>query len=256
MAMMAKIAAITLADEEGQFAVQQALAKRAGAEFAAEVFDTLEKRAAEAQAQYEFEKGAQAAEEMIGDLQEEQGAQDAEAALAEMGAGAEPPAPEQAEGGEAAAVMDPQAAVEALSQYDDAEIIEACKELEDEGVLEPGTADALVGAAAAEGGEPTAVDSDAAMEDALTEAIENGQISEEDIQALVDAAGGGEPPAEPVPAEPAPAEPAPAEPAPEEEKVASAKKASAEAVMKKVAAVLKRAQARNKARAILANLRK
>lgn len=247
MAMMAKIAAITLADDEGQQAVQAALAKRAGAEFAAEVFDTLEKRAAEEQARFEFMKGAQAAEDMIGDLQEAQGAADAESALGMMAPGGEAPAAPEAPGGEAPAVMDPQQAAEALSEFSDEEIIEACKELEDEGVLQPGTTDALVGAAAGEGGSPTAIDSDAALEDALTEAIANGEISEEDLQSVISSVEGGEPSGDTQAEQPAEQ--------PAEEKAASAnvKKDPAD-VMRKIAGVLKKADARVKARKIITQL--
>lgn len=204
MALMAKIAAITLADEEGQMAVQAALTKRAGAEFANEVLDTLEKRAAEEEAYAEFIKGAQDAEAMIGDLQEAQGAADAEQAMGDLqaaqgaadaeaalaGAGA-------AEAGDAMSIED--AAAE-LDNYSADEIVEAVQELAQEGQIPPDQAEAVIQAVteAAQGeGDPGEV-TEEDLAEAIVEAVESGELSEEDAQALVQAIAeeGGDPAAD------------------------------------------------------------
>ena len=194
MAMLAKIAAITLADEEGQMAVQAALTKRAGAEFANEILDVLEKRAADEQARYEFEKGAQDAEAMIGDLQEAQGAADAEQALADAGiAAGDEAAAAGAAGDDAGSIED---AAAALDDYSADEIVEAVQELADEGQIPPEQAQAVVEAvteaAQAEGNPGEVSEEDVA--EALTEAVESGELTEEDAQALVQAIaeGGGD----------------------------------------------------------------
>ena len=189
MALMAKIAAITLADEEGQLAVQQALTKRAGAEFAEEVLDILEKRAAEEQAAYEFEKGAQDAEAMIGDLQEAQGAADAEAALGAQGDAMA----DDAGAAEAGAVDD---AAAALDDYSAEEIVEAVNELAQEGQIPPEQAQAVI-EAVSQGAEGEGSPEDISEEDlaeAIVEAVESGELTEEDAQALVQAIseGGGD----------------------------------------------------------------
>lgn len=196
MALMAKIAAITLADEEGQLAVQAALTKRAGAEFAAEVLDTLEKRAAEEQARWEFEKGAQDAEAMIGDMQEAQGAADAEQAMGDMA---------EAQGADAAAAGDEAAAAgdegmaeedaaAALDDYSADEIVEAVQELAQEGQIPPEQAEAVI-QAVTEGAGEEGSDEDISEEDladAIVEAVESGELSEEDAQALVQAIAEGD----------------------------------------------------------------
>jgi hypothetical protein len=236
MAMMAKIAAITLADEEGQLAVQSALTKRAGAEFAAEVFGILEKRAAEERARYEFEKGAQDAEAMIGDLQEAQGAADAEAALA--GAADAAPA-EPAMGADEAAA--------ALNDFSADEVAEAVQELADEGQIDPATAqqvaEAVQGAAAAEGASTDVSEDDLA--DALTEAIDSGELTVEDAQALISSLSEGasdgaavEELKSDVAGDAAPAEAAPEE-SPEAEKAAAVKKAAAKEMATKLVDAIK-----------------
>ncbi len=173
MALMAKIAAITLADEEGQFAVQQALVKRAGAEFTKEIFDVLEKRAAEEQAAWEFEKGAQDAEAMIGDMQEAQGAADAEAAL---GAGAA--------GEEAGSVED---AAAALDDYSAEEIVKAVQDLAQEGAIPPEQAEAVISTvteSAGEEGSPEDI-SEEDVAEVLVQAVEEGRMQPEQAQAVV-----------------------------------------------------------------------
>jgi len=194
MGMLAKIAAITLADEEGQFAVQQALTKRAGAEFAKEVIELLEKQAAEEQAQYEFEKGAQDAESMIGDLQEAQGAQDAEAALGDaaeaQGAADAEAALAGGEGGDVGGgELSPEEAASALDEFSADEIVEAVQDLASEGTIDQETAAAItqaVSEGAQDEGAPDDISEDDVAE-AITEAIESGELSEEDAQALVQA---------------------------------------------------------------------
>lgn len=240
MSMLAKIAAITLADEEGQLAVQAALTKRAGAEFAAEVLDIIEKRAQE---QAAFEKGAQDAEAMIGDLQEAQGAADAEAALGDQAS---------AEGDPAAAAVDDAAAAGdegaaagdelSLDDFSPEEVAEAVQEMAQEGQISPEDAQAVVEAVQGQAAETGEADdlSEEELAGALEEAISNGQLTDEDVQEIVQAlseggadegavqqlagdvgdgaaAGGGEPAAEG-------GEPPAGEPAAEEgEKAASAK---------------------------------
>lgn len=194
MAMLAKIAAITLADEEGQMAVQAALTKRAGAEFANEILDVLEKRAAAEQARYEFEKGAQDAEAMIGDLQEAQGAADAEQALADAGAAAGDEAAAAGAAGDDAGAMED--AATALDDYSADEIVEAVQELAQEGQIPEDQAQAVIESVtqAAQGeGDPGEV-SEEDVAEALTEAVESGELTEEDAQALVQAIaeGGGD----------------------------------------------------------------
>jgi len=190
MALMAKIAAITLADDEGQLAVQQALTKRAGAEFAEEVLDILEKRAAEEQARYEFEKGAQDAEALIGDMQEAQGAADAEAAMGDLA--------------EAQGAADAEAALadgaDDLDNYSADEIVEAVEGLAQEGVIPEDQAQAIVEAvsaeAAGEGAQGDIPEEDVA--EVLTQAVESGELTEEDAQAVASAIaeGGGDPEAD------------------------------------------------------------
>jgi hypothetical protein len=198
MAMMAKIAAITLADEEGQLAVQQALTKRAGAEFAEEVLDILEKRAAEEQAAWEFEKGAQDAEAMIGDMQEAQGAADAEAAMGDLAEANDAAAAEAgAAGDEGGSVED---AAAALDDYSAEEIVEAVNELAQEGQIPPEQAQAVIEAVTqgAEGeGSPEDISEDDLAE-AIVQAVDSGEMTEEDAQALVQAIseGGGDPEAD------------------------------------------------------------
>jgi len=195
MALMAKIAAITLADEEGQFAVQQALTKRAGAEFANEVLDVLEKRAAEEQAAWEFEKGAQDAEAMIGDMQEAQGAADAEAAMGDLaeaqGAADADAALAGAAGDEGAAEAD---AAAALEDYSAEEIVQAVQELAQEGQIPPEQAEAVVQAVTEGAQEEGAADdiTEEDLADAIVEAVESGELSEEDAQALVQAISEGD----------------------------------------------------------------
>lgn len=189
MAMMAKIAAITLADEEGQLAVQAALTKRAGAEFANEVLDILEKRAAEEQARYEFEKGAQDAEAMIGDMQEAQGAADAEQAIGDLaGAQGAAGAEEALGGGEGeGGEMSEDEAAEAIDDYSADEIIEAVQELAEEGQIPEDQAQAVIESisegAGEEGSEEDISEEDLA--EAIVQAVESGELSEEDAQALV-----------------------------------------------------------------------
>ena len=181
MGLLAKIAAITLADEEGQWAVQQALTKRAGAEFAMEVLDTLEKRAAEAQARADFIKGAQDAEQMIGDAQEAQGAADAEAALGVQ------------DDASAAQALDSPEAQEALAneldQYSPEEIAQAVQDLADEGQIPPEQAQEVIqevmSGAQAEG-QPDEI-SEEDLAEVITQAVEEGKINPEDAQALVQA---------------------------------------------------------------------
>ena len=188
MALMAKIAAITLADEEGQMAVQAALTKRAGAEFANDVLDALEKRAAEEEAYAEFVKGAQDAEAMIGDLQEAQGAADAEQALGDLQEAQGAADAEAALAGGADAMDLDQAAAE-LDNYSADEIVEAVQELAQEGQIPPDQAEAVIQAVseAAQGeGDPGEV-TEEDLAEALVEAIESGELSQEDAQALVQA---------------------------------------------------------------------
>ena len=204
MALMAKIAAITLADEEGQMAVQAALTKRAGAEFANDVLDALEKRAAEEEAYAEFVKGAQDAEAMIGDLQEAQGAADAEQALGDLQEAQGAADAEQALGDlqEAQGAADAEAALAGgadamdldqaaaeLDNYSADEIVEAVQELAQEGQIPPDQAEAVIQAVseAAQGeGDPGEV-TEEDLAEALVEAIESGELSQEDAQALVQA---------------------------------------------------------------------
>lgn len=198
MAMMAKIAAITLADEEGQLAVQQALTKRAGAEFAEEVLDILEKRAAEEQAAWEFEKGAQDAEAMIGDMQEAQGAADAEAAMGDLAEANGAAATEAGAAGDEAGSIEDAAA--ALDDYSAEEIVEAVNELAQEGQIPPEQAQAVIEAVTqgAEGeGSPEDISEDDLAE-AIVQAVDSGEMTEEDAQALVQAIseGGGDPEAD------------------------------------------------------------
>lgn len=181
MLTMAKIASIALADEEGQMAIQKALTKRAGADFAAELFDVLEKRAAEKQAQLDFEKGAQDAEAMLGDLEEAQGAADAEAALADAGAGAPDEGSDlPAEGGEDEGAPD-------LSQFSADELAAAAQELADDGTITQEDAQAIIEAvseSAEAEGSPDDL-SEEEMAEAFDEAMANGQLTEEDAQALI-----------------------------------------------------------------------
>lgn len=219
MEVMAKIASIALADEEGQIAIEKCLHKRAGADFTAELFGVLEKRAAEKQAQLDFEKGAQDAEAMLGDLEEAQGAADAEEALAGAAAeGGDEGAPEDAglddaglEGGGDEEVPD-------LSQFSADQLAEAAQELAADGTITQDDADAIIEAvsesAAEEGGEDDL--SEEEMADAFDQAMANGQLTEEDAQAIIQQlsdegadggaveelagdVGGGEPAAAPEP---------------------------------------------------------
>lgn len=173
MGLLAKIAAITLADEEGQWAVQQALTKRAGAEFAKEMLDTLEKRAAEAQAQEDFIKGAQDAEAMIGDMQEAQGAQDAEQAIGDM---------QEAQGAEDAE----QALVDELDQYSPEEIADAVQQLANEGNIPPEAAQQVISEidSSAQAEEPSDEISEEDLAEVITQAVEAGKLTPEDAQAL------------------------------------------------------------------------
>jgi len=191
MALMAKIAAITLADEEGQLAVQAALTKRAGAEFANELLDTLEKRAAEEQAAWEFEKGAQDAEAMIGDMQEAQGAADAEAAMGDLQEAQDAAAAAGAEGEEAGSVED---AAAALDDYSSDEIVEAVQELAQEGQIPEDQAQAVIQAVTEGAGEEGSAEdiSEDDLAEAIVEAVESGELSEEDAQALVQAISEGD----------------------------------------------------------------
>lgn len=236
MAMLAKIAAITLADEEGQLAVQSALTKRAGAEFAAEVLDTLEKRAAE---QAAFEKGAQDAEAMIGDAQEAQGAADAEAALADAGA-AEGADAAAVEGGDAEdGVGDELDEGASLDDFSPEEVAEAVQEMAQDGQISPEDAQAVIEAIQEQAGEQGEADdlSEEELAEQLQAAVDNGQLTEEDLQNVIQelseggadegavnelagdvGAEGGDAGIDPTEAE---------EPADEGEKAASAKKASA-----------------------------
>lgn len=234
MAMLAKIAAITLADEEGQLAIQSALTKRAGAEFAAEVLDTLEKRAAEA----EFEKGAQDAEAMIGDAQEAQGAADAEEALgaAEEAQGA---ADAEAALADAGAAGDELGEEASLDDFSPEEVAEAVQEMAQDGQISPEDAQAVIEAVQAQAGEEGGADdlSEEELAEQLQAAVDNGQLTEEDLQNVIQelseggadegavnelagdvGAEGGDAGVDPTEAE---------EPADEGEKAASAKKASA-----------------------------
>ena len=200
MAMLAKIAAITLADEEGQLAVQSALTKRAGAEFAAEVLDTLEKRAAEA----EFEKGAQDAEAMIGDAQEAQGAADAEEALgaAEEAQGAADAEEALGAAEEAQGAADAEAALggdaedgagdeldegASLDDFSPEEVAEAVQEMAQDGQISPEDAQAVIEAVqeqAAEQGEADDL-SEEELAEQLQAAVDNGQLTEEDLQNVI-----------------------------------------------------------------------
>jgi hypothetical protein len=196
MALMAKIAAITLADEEGQFAVQQALTKRAGAEFAEEVLDTLEKRAEEEELNYAWIKGAEDAEQMIGNIQEAQGAADAEEALGNAAEAQGVADAEEAMGDVEDAECDENAECDQddeddgeLDDYSPDEIIEAVQELADEGTIPPEQAQEVISAvsgAAQEDGNPGEV-SEEDLAEAIVEAVESGELSEEDAQALVEA---------------------------------------------------------------------
>lgn len=180
MSLLAKIAAITLADEEGQFAVQQALTKRAGANFAAEVLDTLEKRAEE-QEQLDFIKGAADAEALIGDAEEAQGAADAEELMAD-GIGQEKGCCEETPDTE-------NQGSDSLDDYSPDEIIEAVQELADDGTIPQEQALEVISAvsgAAQEDGNPGEV-SEEDLAEAIVEAVESGELSEEDAQALVEA---------------------------------------------------------------------
>lgn len=181
MGLLAKIAAITLADEEGQWAVQQALTKRAGAEFAMEVLDTLEKRAAEEQARADFIKGAQDAEQMIGDAQEAQGAADAEAALGVQ---------DDASAAQALGSPEAQEALASeLDQYSPEEIAQAVQDLAAEGQIPPEQAQEVIqevmSGAQAEG-QPDEI-SEEDLAEVITQAVEEGKIKPEDAQALVQA---------------------------------------------------------------------
>lgn len=198
MALMAKIAAITLADEEGQQAVQAAIAKRAGTEFAEEIFDVLEKKAAEAEAEAQFTKGAQDAEAMIGDLQEAQGAEDAEAMLG--GAGDAAAAEADAAGAEGDAPMSFEEAAAALDDYSAEEIVSTVQELADEGSLPPEQAESVIeavtAAAEAEGSPEDISEEDVA--EALIQAVESGNMTLEQAQAVAEGVseGGGDPEAD------------------------------------------------------------
>lgn len=198
MALMAKIAAITLADEEGQQAVQAAIAKRAGAEFANDIMDTLEKRAAEEQAAWEFEKGAQDAEAMIGDLQEAQGAEDAEAMLG--GAGDAAAAEAGAASAEGDIPMSGEEAAAALPDYSADEIVQAVNDLAADGTIPADQAqeiiDSVAQAAGAEGSPEDISEEDVA--EALIQAVESGNMTPEQAQAVAEGVseGGGDPEAD------------------------------------------------------------
>ena len=254
MAMLAKIAAITLADEEGQLAVQSALTKRAGAEFAADVLNVLEQRSNEYAS---FEKGAQAAEEMIGDLQEAQGAADAEAALADAGV-ADAAA---ADAGADAAAADVAGADDgaSLDDFSPEEVAQAVQEMAADGQISPEDAQAVIEAvqeqAASEGEADDLGEEELAG--ALEEAINNGELTEEDVQGIVQALSegaadegavqelasdvtGGDAAPDPTESE---------EPADEGEKEASAKKTAA--AKKPAKPSVKRASARDLAAKII-----
>lgn len=198
MALMAKIAAITLADEEGQQAVQAAIAKRAGAEFAEEIFDVLEKKAAEAEAEAQFIKGAQDAEAMIGDLQEAQGAEDAEAMLG--GAGDAAAAEAGAAGAEGDIPMSEEEAAAALQDYSADEIVQAVNDLATDGTIPADQAqyiiDSVTQAAGAEGSPEDISEEDVA--EALIQAVESGDMTPEQAQAVAEGVseGGGDPEAD------------------------------------------------------------
>ena len=198
MALMAKIAAITLADEEGQQAVQAAIAKRAGAEFAEEIFGILEKKAAEAEAEAQFTKGAQDAEAMIGDLQEAQGAEDAEAMLG--GAGDAAAAEAGAAGAEGDIPMSEEEAAAALQDYSADEIVQAVNDLAADGTIPADQAqniiDSVTQAAGAEGSPEDISEEDVA--EALIQAVESGNMTLEQAQAVAQGVseGGGDPQAD------------------------------------------------------------
>lgn len=192
MALMAKIAAITLADEEGQWAVQQALTKRAGAEFAEEILDLLEKRAQEEQAAADYAQGAADAEAMLGDMEEAQGAADAEAMIGGM---------EEAQGAADAEALlanaseedleaaSAEAMTRTLEDYSTEEIAEAVSELAAEGQIPEDQASELL-ATLSEDSDGATADGEVTEEDlaeAIVEAVESGELTEEDAQALVQA---------------------------------------------------------------------
>lgn len=192
MALMAKIAAITLADEEGQWAVQQALTKRAGAEFAEEILDLLEKRAQEEQAAADYAQGAADAEAMLGDMEEAQGAADAEAMIGGM---------EEAQGAADAEALlanaseedleaaSAEAMTRTLEDYSTEEIAEAVSELAAEGQIPEDQASELL-ATLSESPDGATADGEVTEEDlaeAIVEAVESGELTEEDAQALVQA---------------------------------------------------------------------
>lgn len=259
--VLAKIAAITLADERGANIARQILNERAGEEACQSAFDFITKQAAAAD---DYVKGAEYAEKCAAAvLQRAQPFNARERMLEKI---AQVMGPDMAGMADGAGMPEGDAAVspEEVGMPEDVspeEIAAAVEEAVKAGVVDEETAAQIMGELQSAGGEAGALGDDegATLEQLAQEidqAVASGDMTPEEAEAVISAiieesaggapAGGAEPPAEAPPAEepPAPAKedkPADDKPA-DDEKKAAAKQAAVTGLKAAIATYVKQAR--------------